>query len=436
MEQMYQYLWKHRMLGKSLTLEDGEELEVLSPGMLNTDAGPDFSNARLLIDGTEWIGNVEIHVRASDWLRHGHDKDKAYDSVALHVVAVSDTRIRRADGRLIPQFTVVFPESFFEMYARLSEGIAAVRCENDIKDVPRLIAEDWLESLAVERMQVKARRVLEESRNCGGDWEKVCFITLARALGFGLNGEPFEMLARSLPLGYLHRHSDNLFQIEALLFGQAGMLDSSVHIFDDYYQTLCREYYFLARKYGLRPMRADLWKYARTRPQNFPHRRIAVLAKMVYGGFSLMSRLLEAHGDVDKIREMLKVRLEGYWSTHTDFDREGSSGGDVLGQASIDLLLINFAAPLVYAHGVSRGDGDAAETGMMIWESLSPEKNQFVRYWNGLGLAAVSASRSQALLQLRKEYCDASRCLECRIGHWLLRSEAGGLKNIKERLSK
>ena len=429
---MYQYLWRHRMLGRSLTLEDGEALEVISPGVLNTDAGPDFSNARFRIDGTEWVGNVEIHVRASDWLRHGHDKDRAYDSVALHVVAVSDMRIHRPDGSVIPQFTVTFPESFFLMYARLSEGIAAVRCENDVRDVPRIITEDWLETLSIERMQRKASRILTEAENCGGDWERTCFITLARALGFGLNGEPFEMLARSLPLGYLHRHSDNLLQIEALLFGQAGMLDTSVHIFDEYYQLLCREYYFLARKYGLHPMRGDIWKYARTRPQNFPHRRIALLARMVYGGFSLMSRLLAARGDVEEIREMLKLRLEGYWSTHTDFDREGTSGGEALSQASIDLLLINFAAPLVYAHGVSRGQGDDAEIGLEIWNHLGAEKNQYVRYWNGLGLESATAARSQALLQLRKEYCDALRCLECRIGHWLLRSEAGCGRAVKK----
>ena len=426
MEKLYQYLWKHRMLGRKLYLEDGAQLEILSPGRLNCDAGPDFSNARIRIGDTEWAGNVEIHVRASDWYRHGHDRDAVYDSVALHVVAISDRRVTRSDGTEIPQLTATFPENFFNMYATLCDGISDIRCSGDVACIPSLIKTDCLESLAVERMHVKATRIIDELQNLGGDWERTCFVTLARALGFGLNSEPFEILARSIPLGYLHRHADNLVQLEALLFGQAGMLDTSIHIFDEYYQLLCREYYFLARKYNLRPMKREFWKYARTRPQNFPHRRIALLAKTLYGGFSLLSRILAAAGDIDKTRELLHWELEGYWLTHSDFDREQPMGAAALGTGSVDLLMINLVAPILYAHGAAHAEPEKAESGLELWRRLPPERNMYVRQWQQLGFECGDAMRSQALLQLRKQYCDSGRCLDCRLGHWLLRAKVNG----------
>lgn len=411
------------MFGRELHLDDGTEVEVISPGVLNTDAGPDFSNARIRIGGILWIGNVEIHVRASDWNRHGHDKDDSYRSVVLHVVAIDDMEICGRDGRVIPQVTAAFPESFFRLYASLCEDINGVRCSRDLPVVSRLVKEDWLETLAVERMHGKAERIINEKNVLGGDWERACFVTLARSLGFGLNSAPFEILARSVPLGYLRRHADTRIQLEAMLFGQAGMLDTSVHIFDEYYQQLCREYYFLARKYGLRPMGGDLWKYARTRPMNFPHRRIALLAAALHGGFSLLSRLISCVHDIDGLRGLLRWELEGYWLTHSDFDRPMPACPSALGEASTDLLLINLAAPVIYAYAADHGDPDMAEAAIDIWRKLRPESNMYVRQWRQLGFECCDAMRSQALLQLRKQYCDNGNCLGCRIGHWLLRSQ-------------
>ncbi|MDE6339105.1 MAG: DUF2851 family protein [Muribaculaceae bacterium] len=421
MERLYQYLWKHKMLGKELWLTSGEKLEILSPGMWNTDAGPDFSNAKLRIDDTVWTGNVEIHCKASDWYRHGHDNDRAYDSVLLHVVADNDGVVTRPDGETIPQVQISFPDSFYNLYSALSENIKAVKCERALGRIPQLLKVDWLESLGVERMQIKADRVLNELKNLGGDWERTCFVTFARALGFGLNGEPFEILARSIPMGYLHRHADNLLQLEALLFGQAGMLDSSIHIFDEYYQRLCREYFFLARKYGLRPMRRDLWKYSRTRPQNFPHRRIALLAKTLEGGFSMMSRMLALANDPAKLRDLFSWELGGYWLTHSDFDRETPMEASALGQGSIDLLLINLVAPVLYAHAAAHGDAEKGDEALNMWRNMRPERNTYIRQWRDAGIDCEDAMCSQALLQLRKEYCDGNRCLDCRFGHWLLR---------------
>lgn len=423
MEKLYQYLWKHRMLGRSLQLEDGTAVEVLSPGVLNTNSGPDFSNARVRIGGVQWAGNVEIHVHASDWYRHGHDNDAAYDSVMLHVVGINDRFITRHDGSVIPQVSVSFPDNFFRIYSSLSENIAGVKCQGMLQSIPDLVKVDWLESLAIERMQMKAQRIIHECDALGGDWERTTFVTLARSLGFGLNSEPFEILARSIPLSCLRKHSDNLPQLEALLFGQAGMLDTSLHIFDEYYQLLCREYFFLARKYGLRPLRPEIWKYSKTRPNNFPHRRIALLAKTLHGGNSLLSKLLAAGSDKEKLKDILSWELEGYWLTHSDFDRETPSGSPALGIGSINLLIINLAAPLIYAYAAMHGEPDKAEHALSLWGSLPAERNMYVRQWMANGFECPSAMRSQALLHLRKQYCDRNDCLNCRFGHWLLRAQ-------------
>lgn len=412
------------MFGKKLHASGGSEVEVIDPGCLNTDAGPDFFNSKIRIDGVMWAGNVEIHVRASDWNRHGHSDNPAYDDVMLHVVGISDCRIKRRDGTYIPQVEITMPEDFFRSYANLSAECEGVKCATSLGGISRLEQTDWLESLSMERLQAKASRVADILKFTGNDWEQTCFVILARALGFGLNGDPLEMLARSLPLKYLHHHSDNPLQLQALLFGQAAMLDSSIHIFDEYYQLLCREYYFLARKYGLRPMRAGLWKYSRTRPQNFPHRRLAFLAKACEGGFSMFSKIIGVKGDAETAATLFDWHLEGYWHDHFSFDVPARSVSDTLSATSVTLLIINVVAPLLYAYGSMRGEERIAERGVALLEELPAESNGIVRQWRMSGIKAENAWRSQGLLHLKKEYCDRRKCLYCRFGHHLLRDAA------------
>ncbi|MCM1437557.1 MAG: DUF2851 family protein [Prevotella sp.] len=399
----------------NLRLTDGRPIEVLHPGEHNHDSGPDFFNAKIRIAGDIWAGNVEIHTRASDWYRHGHHKDSAYGTVVLHVVGVDDARIYRSDGSEIPQTVIMLPQGFMSVYESLSSPQADIRCRSWLSTLPRLIVTDWLETLAVQRMQQKARRVVDIYDLTGGDWEQTCFVILSRSLGFGLNNDPFEIMARSVPLKYLCHHSNSVLQLESILFGQAGLLDSSSHIFDEYYQKMCREYVFLARKYNLRPSRLN-WKFARTRPQNFPHRRVAMLASCALGGFSLFRKIIDTEGNVDKLRELFNFRIEGYWRDHFSFDTEAVNAPCTLSKSSIDILLINVAAPLLYAYGAKRDNYSLEQSAMGILEELRPEQNRIVRTWASLGLIPDNALRSQALLHLRKEYCDASKCLYCRFG--------------------
>ncbi|MDE6009751.1 MAG: DUF2851 family protein [Muribaculaceae bacterium] len=421
MEALYQFLWQHTMLGRRITDSDSRSIEIIDPGILNTDSGPDFFNAKIKIDNTVWIGNIEIHIKASDWYRHNHHTDSSYDNIILHVVGIDDARIRRQDGSLIPQVVIPLPPDFCHTYNHLSMHPAHLRCASYLSSLPKLTVTDWLESLAIERLRMKSERVINTLQSTGNDWEQTCFITLARALGFGLNSDPFEMLARSLPLRILHHHSDNPLQLQALLFGQAAMLDQSLHIFDEFYQLLCREYYFLARKYGLRPMRPGLWKYARTRPQNFPHRRIALLAKACEGGFSMLSLIIDRIRKKEDVSKLFDWRLEGYWHTHSSFDADARSGSDGLSGASVTLLMINTVIPLIYAYAATRGEIELGEYALALLETLPAENNSIIREWNGYGLRSENAMRSQALLQLRREYCEPRKCLRCRFGHHLLR---------------
>lgn len=423
MEKVYQYIWQHRLWDSSeARLCDGRRLEVLDPGIGNNDSGPDFFNAKIRIEGQEWAGNVELHVLASDWRRHGHDSDPAYDSIILHVVGVDDARIRRNDGSEVPQLCMALSPELIKSFAVLTEGGGDIRCEHGLAGLADAEKRDWLDALLFERLRMKSERIAGIERQGGADREQACFATVARALGFGLNAEPFEILARSIPLRVLHHHSDNLFQIESLLFGQAGMLDPSINIFDEYYQSLCREYYFLMRKYGLHPIPAHIWKYARTRPANFPHRRIAMLARYCLDGFRMYRDILEAEGDEERLTELFRCTLDGYWREHIGFGALDSCRAPVrMGIQSVRLMLINAVAPIYFGHALATGLYYMEECAVELLERLPAESNSIVRRWASAGIGAKNAADSQALLQLRREYCDRRRCLYCRFGHRILR---------------
>lgn len=423
MEALYHYLWKHRMFGSKMSANSGAEVEILEPGIHNRDAGPDFYSAVIRTQGLEWGGNIEIHVKASDWNRHGHDKDKAYDTVILHVVGVDDVKVNRTDGSEILQVCVAPPEEFYNRYAVLTEKMDSPTCLSWISAIPELSKADWISSLGIERLHEKALYMKEILQANNGDWQQAIFILISRALGFGLNGIPFELLAKSLPLNFVMRHRDNLMQIEALLFGQAGLLQSDVYSYDVYYSSLCREYAFLNRKYELQPLKAELWKYARTRPQNFPHRRIAILASMLADGMQLYSRMLEAAGDYDLLMETLDAAASDYWKFHSRFgEAESPLPLPVeLSRTSKEIILINVMAPFYFAYGSITGNPDIADKGLDLLESIKAEKNSIVGLWQRYGLKADSAFDSQALINLRRNYCDRSRCLDCRFGHYILR---------------
>lgn len=419
-----QYIWQHRLwASEDMVTNDGRRVRVLDPGLLNRDAGPDFFNAKIMLDGEHWAGNIEIHVRASDWFRHHHDADKAYDNVILHVVEKDDAPVYRSNGERIPQLVLQVSPRFNEHYASLVNSRSALPCATRLGEVPALTITEWIERLAFERLQNKSQRIADLLTLYNGSWEDVCYVTLARTLGFGINNDALERLARRMPLRLLHKHSDSLLQVEALLFGQAGMLADEGDAGDPYYRHLRSEYAFLANKFSLQPMEADAWKLFRIRPQAFPHRRIAMLAHYVEGGFNLMHRILEAK-TVEEMRSLFEVQLTGYWADHYRFGEASERGAAVLGRKSIDIVLINTVAPLLYAHGSMTGDDTLAQRAVDLLEEIAPERNSIVDTFTHAGIACDSALVSQALIEQRRSYCEARKCIYCKIGHWILRQAA------------
>lgn len=419
-----QYVWQHRLwCSEDMVTNDGRRVRVLDPGMLNTDQGPDFFNAKVEIDGNVWVGNVEIHVRASDWRRHGHDTDKAYDSVILHVVEKDDAPVRRTTGERIPQLVLQVAPRFTESLDRLINSRTEIPCASLLHTLPRLTVTDWLQSLAFERLHSKVERISQLHSATCGNWEEVCYVTLSRNLGFGVNSDAMERLARRTPLRLLHKHSDSLFQIEALLYGQAGLLDAKTTATDAYTQQLAREYSFLAGKFSLQPMEGEAWKVFRMRPPNFPYRRIALMAHYIEGGFNLMQAILDASSEKE-LRQLFRVELSGYWSTHYTLGKESNMTTRALGERSIDILLINTVAPLYYAYGEITGNERHIDRAVSLLEELRPEENSIVLAFAAAGLKSDSALASQALIQLKRQYCDARKCIYCRWGHKFLSTAA------------
>lgn len=425
MEEIFQLLWQCRLLGLPFTLATGESVKVIDPGILNRNSGPDFFNAKVRIADNTWAGNIEMHMKASDWYRHGHDNDPAYDNVILHVVAHDDTRINRHDGSEIPQMRVCLPENFYHTFAYLTSSNTDIRCASRLGNIDRLRRADWIETLTIERLQHKASRIEETLRAHQGDWNAACFITLARALGFGLNGIPFEMMAESINLNHLRRHSDNILQMEAIFFGQAGMLDPNTNVADRRYQLMCREYKFLAQKYCMHPISRTAWKFSRTRPQNLPYRRIALLAKAMSETPDLFDRILTAGGDEERLRELFRWQVDPYWSQRMTFggDHQSIANPPSLSDASINILLINVAAPILYAYALLHCNHEMKEEAVGLLTGLPPERNAIVRAWQQIGIKADNAGTSQALIHLKSEYCDRRECLRCRLGHQVLRAE-------------
>lgn len=421
-----QYVWKHRLWrSEDMVTNTGKKVRVVDPGLLNTDAGPDFFNAKIEIDGHMWVGNVEMHYRATDWKRHHHDSDKAYDSVILHVVAKDDAPVRRTNGELIPQLVLEVSPQFNADYASLVGATIKVPCATKIKQVPHLTIVEWVEGLAFERLHGKVERIHQLLDSFNGSWEDVCYVTLARNFGFGINNDAFERLARRTPLRLLGKHSDSVLQIEALLFGQAGMLDAQKPGMDSYYNQLCTEYAFLSNKFQLTPMEKESWKLFRIRPQNFPYRRIAMLAQFIEGGFRMMNRILEAEGEKE-MRALFEVELSGYWTKHYTFGKPNERATATLSRSSIDIILINTVAPLLYAYGELTGNYEMTDKAIKLLEDLRAESNSIVSHFVAYGIDCPDALTSQALVQLKREYCDARKCIYCKIGHHLLSKAARG----------
>lgn len=419
MEQLLHYVWKHKIFPlKELKTTTGQQVEVIDTGLANTDAGPDFFNAKLKLDGVLWIGNIEIHERSSDWFKHRHHADTGYNSVILHIASEIDTEISRSNGERIPQIQLICPEAVRTNYKELLETDSYPPCYRIIPSLPPFTAHSWMTALQMERFEQKATLLNERLKRCQGNWEDAFFITLARNFGFGLNGDAFETWAHRLPFRAVDKHRNDLFQIEAIFFGQAGILEDSDG--DGYYLRLKKEYTYLQHKFGLIPMDASLWRFLRLRPANFPHIRIAQLACLYHRAYGLLSRIMETE-TLQGVRDILKGGTSEYWLTHYTFGGSSPSRPKTLSNTSLDLLIINTVVTFLYAYGLHKGNRVLCARAGSFLEELKAENNYITRMWEQCGMKASNAADSQALIQLKKEYCDKKKCLYCRIGYEYLK---------------
>ena len=429
MEQLLHYTWKHKLYPlKELTTSDGQRVEIVDPGLHNRNAGPDFFNAKIRIGSTMWVGNVEIHDKSSDWYQHGHDKDSRYDNVVLHVAAELDTEVMKSNGEYVPQLQLSVPDDVLTHYDELQKTDEYPPCYKVIPHLSALIIHSWMAALQTERLEQKTEAIRKRAELCNGSWENAYFVTLARNYGFGINGEVFEQWAYNIPLNAVAHHRDDLFQIEAIFMGQAGLLelDSIPEYYqkdalnDGYFAKLRNEYQYLAHKFSMKPIDFKLWRFLRLRPQNFPHIRISQLANLYYQQKAGLSQLIECE-TLDELKNVLKSQVTPYWETHYTFGSTSPKNEKHLSYGSINLLMINTAIPMLFAYGRHTTKEVLCDKAFDFLEQLKAENNHIIRMWQQVGLPVKTAGDSQALIQLKKEYCDKKECLRCRFGYEYLR---------------
>lgn len=425
-EDLLQYIWASRLFDHhALRTTDGRELEVVKPGRIQRNSGPDLLDAQVRVDGQLWAGTVEVHLRSSEWNAHGHQFDPAYENVVLHVVYEHDAEVRTAQGRLLPTVELlprVSSESI-ALHHGLMRDQGFVACASKLDRVDKARLSPWLERVLVERLERKTIEVEKLYRQLDNDAAGTLYHVLARAFGLKVNAEPFGMLAHALPLRTVQKYHDDALRTEALLFGQAGLLQ--VDFVDEYPRELQREHALLSKLHQLRPAPVAAWKFGRMRPVNFPTIRIAQLAQVLMRSQGTLADLLHADR-VGEIHRLLDVTASDYWNTHYQFDVPSAPKPKHLGRAGADHIIINAIVPVLFALGRIRGDQALADRAMDLLEQLPPESNAILSAWERLGLKADTAARGQALLELKNTYCSARRCLSCAIGNQLLRASVQG----------
>ncbi len=413
---------------EGLHTTDGRMVDVIDAGLHNHNSGPDFFNAKIRIGGTLWVGNVEIHDKSSDWYLHGHERDAHYNNVVLHVVGIADREVQTQAGDFVPQMELKVPAAVCDNYEELLRTDSYPPCYRIIPELTRLTIHSWMAALQTERLEQKTIAIEQRVKQADGSWEDAYFQTLARNYGFGINGDAFEEWARHIPLQAVGKHRDNLFQIEAIFLGQAGLLELSTiperyqqeALNEGYFSKLRNEYQYLAHKFSLTPMDATLWRFLRLRPQNFPHIRLSQLANLYFNRRAGLSVLLDCK-DMPSLAEMLHTQVTPYWETHYTFGSESLRNAKSISPFSINLLIINTCVPMLFAYGRHAMKEELCDRAFDILEQLKAEQNHIIRMWRECGLEVKTAGDSQALIQLKREYCDKRECLRCRIGYEYLK---------------
>ena len=421
MEQLLHYIWKYRLYRPSdLTTTQGDTLEIIDPGLENTDAGPDFFNAKIRINGTVWAGSVEIHQKASDWLAHGHSADKAYENVILHVVETDDGTVFRQNGEAIPQLVLPIPEQIIDNMEWLLTRDSPVACLERLPAIDPVFRLQWMDALLAERLERKTDDILRWLDLYQKDWNEVFYILLCRNFGFGVNSDAFERLARSLPLKCILKQRPSASQVEALFLGQAGLLNDSNGNRHHYYRLLQHEYSFLRKKYGLEPLEPHIFRNLRLRPDATPHIKLVELAAIWIRHDTLFSSVLSARTPRE-LKDFFRVPASAFWDTHYNFLRPSPHKKKQLGENALNMLLINTVVPLMFAYGLYHRMDEHKARALRLLASIPPEQNSIISLFSQVGMKPRNAGDTQALIQLKRNYCEQKKCLYCRLGFRLLK---------------
>lgn len=419
-EEFLHFVWKFRLFNMiDLKTLEGEDLRIIETGEHNTHAGADFFNSKIKIGKTTWAGNVEIHLHSNDWNKHNHQHDKAYNNVILHVVYDSRNTSTNDSDNSIPVLELKgkIKRRIWDTYEKLIENKDWIPCEKQIKSVDSVTINGWLEKILNERLERKTVEILQSLNQNKNNWEETFYCYLAKNFGYKINALPFEMLAKSLPNVILAKHKNNLLQLEALLFGQAGMLEGTLE--DDYYNQLKNEYLFLKHKHNLKPIEESLWKFLRLRPIGFPTIRVAQFAMLIHNSSHLFSKILEARTQQETER-FFNFGASEYWDTHYTFGNISEQKTKYAGKDFINNIIINTIVPFLFVYGKKKGKSKHIENAFRLLESLSSEKNSIITKWREIGINSKTAFQSQALLELKNSFCSQKKCLNCGIGNKIL----------------
>jgi len=421
-EEFLYYIWQNRlMMNGPLILESGEELEIIHPGLRNFESGPDFYNARIKIGNILWAGNIEIHVHASDWKKHHHQGNLAYDNILLHVVQTSDLPIFRLDGSPMPTLVMQgkYPQEYYQHFENLMQGAHTfIPCGQQFSDVPDIHVNAWLERTLTERLETRFEELQVLHQKCDKRWVVSLYHLLAKAFGFKVNAVPFELLANVVPYDLMLKHRGQSEKLESIYFGQSGLLLQPSK--DPYAERLNKEYKYFRTKYHLKSISPHLWKYGGLRPANFPTLRISQFSMLQSLNENLFDRILQTIEFSDLV-SIFDVNASDYWYHHYRFGMSSEPQIKRLGKDGIQHLIINAVIPFLFFYGKVQHLPILCDKAIFWMEKCPPEKNKVIRSWENIGQYGLNAGRTQALLHLKKNYCDNKKCVNCGIGNYLLK---------------
>ncbi|PIB36709.1 hypothetical protein BFP72_15525 [Reichenbachiella sp. 5M10] len=417
-ESFLHFVWQYQHYDtQGLQTTNGGVVDVFATGHHNTEGGPDFLQSKLKIDGIQWFGSVEIHVNSSDWEHHQHHKDPKYNTVILHVVWHDDRECRREDGEVLPVLELKsrVSESFVSRYKNLINQPAEIPCQSQLDQVRTIDKVSMCDQVGVERLRRKSKEILERLEQNKGSWEDTAYQTIAQNFGFKKNAESMLKLSNVLTHKILLKHLHNIVDIEALVYGVAGFLEGDIE--DGYHQRLADRYQYLSQKYNLkgRGMLRVEWEFLRMRPWNFPTIRLAQLASFFTDNAKFFDRILN-HESITELKKMFVHPPSEYWQSHYDFDKESARKFGGLGSGSLEVMLINSVAPILAAYSQHVRQESYMDRAVQLLQSLKPEQNHILDRWEYLGIRAKSAFDSQALIELKNEFCLKKKCLSCKIG--------------------